>query len=290
MSFTQNIKENVSKITNQCDRCDLAELSAICKLCTNYQGNKAFIVTENEAVAELIQNLFKKVFKREIYYKNRNGSFRFYPDYEFFVGEFADKLMLFGDDYKNLLEKECCKAAYIRGAFLGGGSVSDPDSRYHLEFDARYEAYANQLLNILSELGISSKVTYRKGRYIVYIKGYEQIAGVLGIIGDISAAMEFYNKIAEKDLRNNANRRANCEIANIDKIARAFAQQEAAIKKIENTVGLTTLPKPLFEMAKLRIENPFDTLAELGEKANPPIGKSGVNHRLKRITEIAGKL
>jgi len=290
MSFTQNIKENVSKITNNCSTCDIAELSALCKLCTNYQGGKIFIVTENEAVAECIQHLFKKVFAKEMDYKNRNGNFRFYPEREFFVGEACDKLMLFGSDSSGLLKKDCCRAAYIRGAFLGGGSVSDPNSRYHLEFDARYETYANQLLDVLAACGIQSKMTYRKGRYIVYIKGYEQIAGVLGIVGDISAAMELYNKIAEKDLRNNANRRANCEVANIDKIAKAFAQQSAAIKKIEKTVGLSSLPKPLFEMAKLRMENPLDTLTELGEKANPPIGKSGVNHRLKRIEEISEKL
>ena len=173
---------------------------------------------------------------------------------------------------------------------MGGGSVSNPNSRYHMEFDARYEVYANQLLNILKNSGISAKVTYRKGRYIVYIKEYEQIAGVLGIIGDFTAAMELYNTTIEKDLRNNANRRANCEVANIDKIAKTAAQQIKAIRRIEKTPEFSFLPESLKEIARLRVENPFDSLKELGEKTSPPIGKSGVNHRLKRIAQIAEKL
>lgn len=290
MSFTQNIKENISKIENKCAFCDVAELSALCKLCTNYQGGQVFIATENEAVAERVYTLFKSVFEITVDYKNKNGNFRFYPDFDFFAETMADKLMLFGEDYEKIVEKDCCRAAYIRGAFLGGGSVSNPNSRYHMEFDARYEVYANQLLNILKGCGISAKVTYRKGRYIVYIKGYEQIAGVLGIIGDFTAAMELYNTTIEKDLRNNANRRRNCEVANIDKIAKTAAQQIAAIRKIEKTPEFSLLPDSLKEMARLRKENPFDSLKELGEKTNPPIGKSGVNHRLKRIAEIAEKL
>ncbi|MBR4723881.1 MAG: DNA-binding protein WhiA [Clostridia bacterium] len=290
MSFTQNIKENISKITNQCPLCDISELSALCKLCINNQAGEIFISTENEAVAERIQNLFKRVFKTDIDYKNKNGNFRFYPDFDFFTETMADRLMLFGSEYKKIVPKDCCRQAYVRGAFLGGGSVSNPDLRYHMEFDARYEVYANQLLEILKDLGISAKITYRKGRYIVYIKGYEQIAGVLGIIGDVSAAMEFYNTTIEKDLRNNANRRANCEVANIDKIAKTAAAQIKAIRKLEKTPEFSALPESLKEMARLRIENPFDSLLELSEKTNPHIGKSGVNHRLKKITDMAEKL
>ena len=290
MSFTQNIKENISKITNQCAFCDTAELSALCKLCINNQAREIFISTENEAVAERIQYLFRRVFGSNIEYRNKNGNFRFYPDFDFFTDTMADRLMLFGGEYEKIVPNECCRAAYIRGAFLGGGSVSNPDSRYHMEFDARYEVYANQLLNILKDFDISAKVTYRKGRYIVYIKGYEQIAGVLGIIGDVSAAMEFYNTTIEKDLRNNANRRANCEIANIDKVAKTAAIQIKAIRKLAKTPEFSTLPESLKEMARLRVENPFDSLLELSEKTNPHIGKSGVNHRLKKITEMAEKL
>ena len=133
MSFTQNIKENISKIGNKCSFCDIAELSALVKLCTNYQGGEIFIVTENEAVADRLQVLFGRVFEKKLDYTNKNGSFRFYPDFDFFVTEMAETLMLFGEAYDKLVPNECCRAAYIRGAFLGGGSVSDPNSRYHME-------------------------------------------------------------------------------------------------------------------------------------------------------------
>lgn len=290
MSFTQNIKEDISKIRNQCKFCDVAELSAIVKLCANYQGGEIFIVTETDAVAERLQLLFGRVFGKKLDYTNKNGSFRFCPELEFFVSEVTDRLALFGEAYEQLIPNECCGMAYIRGAFLGGGSISDPNSRYHLEFDARYEVYANQINEILAKFGINSKITYRKGRFIVYIKDYEQIADVLGIMGDVTAVMDFYNVTAEKNMRNIRNRRANCEAANIDKIAKTVAEQRVAIQKIQKTIGVSQLPAPLQEIIRLRIENPFDSLKELGEKANPPIGKSGVNHRLKRIAEIAEKL
>lgn len=290
MSFTQNIKETISKIHNQCDFCDIAELSAIVKLCTNYQGGEILIVTENDAVAERLQMLFGRVFSKKLEYTNKNGSFRFYPGLDFFASEMSDRLMLFGGEYDALIPNECCGAAYIRGAFLGGGSVSDPSSRYHMEFDARYEVYANQLLEILANSGIKAKITYRKGRFIVYIKGYEQIADVLGIMGDVNAVMDFYNTTIEKNIRNRVNRLANCEVANIDKITKTAAQQEAAIRKIQKTIGFASLPEPLKEIAELRLDNPSDSLKELGEKTNPPIGKSGVNHRLKRLEEMAEKL
>ena len=157
--------------------CDIAELSAICKLCTNSQGGEIFTVTESEAVAERIKALFSRVFAKEIYCKNKNGSFRFCYDTEFFTDVVAEKLMLFGGGYEKLLKKECCKRAYLRGAFLGGGSVSDPNSRYHLEFDARYEAYAEELCGILKECGVNGKITCRKGRYIVYVNRLRACSG-----------------------------------------------------------------------------------------------------------------
>ena len=290
MSFTQNIKENISKIKNKCDFCDTAELSALTKLCTNYQQGEIIIITENDAVASRIQYLFGCVFDTDIGYVNKNGTYRFCPDFDFFVNTAADRLMLFGSEYEGLMPYECCRQAYLRGAFLGGGSVSNPDSRYHLEFDARYEVYAYQLCEILENMGIKSKVTYRKGRYIVYIKECEAIADVLGVLGDVSAAMEFYNALIEKRLRNDANRRLNCDMANIDKITKSSAQQVMAVKKIEKEKRLSELPDTLREIAMLRVQYPSDSLKELGEKTNPPIGKSGVNHRLKRLIEIADKL
>lgn len=290
MSFTQNIKAQLSKIENTCDFCDIAELSSVVKVCTSYRDGQVTVTTENEDVAERIRELFEKVFSRPIDYINRNGSFRFCPDIEFFTDCMALRLMLFNTGDAEITPLECCKAAYIRGAFLGCGSMPDPKKRYHLEFDAKHESYAHQIQVTLNELGIASKITCRKGRYVVYVKEYEAIADILGCMGAVGAAMELYNVSIEKEIRNAANRQANCEIANIDKITNAAFQQIECIKKIEKTIGFDELPNTLSEIAKVRLRYPDESLKELGEHLNPPIGKSGVNHRLKRIMEIAAEL
>lgn len=290
MSFTQNIKAQLSHIDNDCDFCDIAELSSIAKVCTAFRDSGIAVVTENEDVAERIRFLFGRVFSMELDYINRNGTFKFDIDEDFFAEQFAQRLMLFNEYDAEVTPYECCREAYIRGAFLGGGSMSDPKVRYHLEFDCRHEAYANQLRDLFGEIGIVSKITCRKGRYIVYIKDYESIADVLGCMGDVGAAMDLYNISIEKEIRNRVNRQQNCELANIDRVTKTASHQIECIKKIEKYMGFDNLPETLREIAKVRVAYPEDSLKELGERLSSPIGKSGVNHRLKRIIEIAEKL
>lgn len=290
MSFTKKIKNQLSKAENTCDFCDMAELSALVKLCAGYRDGAVTVVTENEDVAERMGILFERVFSKKAEWVHKNGSFRFCPDLDFFAENMAIRLMLFNTGDAEITPLDCCRAAYIRGAFLGGGSMSDPRVRYHMEFDAKYEGYAEQIRNILSELGISSKITCRKGRYVVYVKEYEAIADILGLCGAVGAAMELYNISIEKEIRNTANRQANCELANIDKITNASFAQLESIKKIEKTIGFSELPEALREIAEIRKKYPDESLKELGEHLNPPIGKSGVNHRLKRIMDIAAEL
>ena len=248
------------------------------------------ITTENEDVAARIQYLFERVFQKPIDYINKNGTFRFCPDFEFFADNIATRLLLFnvGDD--EITPMECCKSAYVRGAFLGGGSMLDPKKRYHMEFDTKHESYAMQLQEILGSFGILAKITCRKGRYVVYVKEYEAIADILGIIGAVGAAMELYNVSIEKEIRNTVNRQANCEIANIEKVTKTASLQIESIKKIEKHLGLDNLPETLREIAEIRCKYPDESLKELGERLNPPIGKSGVNHRLKRIMAMAEEL
>ena len=290
MSFTQNIKAQLARTENNCDFCDIAELSSIVKLCTSYTAQKIVISTENEDVADRIQYLSERVFSRSIEKINRNGMFRFYPDLEFFMSEMAPRLLLFNSGKAEITPLECCRAAYVRGAFLGGGSVSDPKVRYHMEFDAKHENYAEQLCSVLAELGIGSKITERKRHFIVYIKEYEAIADILGIMGAVGAAMELYNISIEKDIRNAVNRQANCEIANIERTTKTASLQIEAIRKIEKHMPLSALPDALSEIAALRIKYPEESLKELGQRLSPTLGKSGVNHRLKRIMEISQKL
>lgn len=290
MSFTKDIKEQLSKIENTCDFCDIAELSSIIKVCAGYREGGVFITTENEDVARRIDELIERVFSKKIDFVCKNGCYRFCPNFEFFTDSMAVRLLLFNSGDADITPIDCCRAAYIRGAFLGSGSMSDPKTRYHMEFDAKHESYANQIKSVLSELGVQAKITCRKGRYVVYIKEYEAIADVLGCMGAVGAAMELYNISIEKEIRNAANRQANCELANIDKITNTAFAQIDSIKKIEKTIGFAGLPETLREIAEIRCKYPDESLKELGEHLNPQIGKSGVNHRLKRIMAIAEKL
>lgn len=290
MSFTKNLKAQLCKTENSCRLCDIAELSSIVRLCTTYRGDGVIFSTENEDVAERFGILFERVFKKQLDYVNRNGNFRADIDFDFFTGEMAERLCLFEAANKNLTPRECCRGAYLRGAFLGGGSMLNPKTRYHMEFDSKHEGNAERICALLKRKGIAAKITKRKGRYVVYIKEYAAIADALGAMGAVSAAMELYNVSIEKELRNTANRQANCEIANIEKTTRTAVSQIEAIKKIEKYIGFDELPETLREIADLRCRYPDESLKELGERLNPPIGKSGVNHRLKRIEAIAETL
>lgn len=290
MSFTKKIKAQLSRIDNRCDECNVSELSAIVRVCTSYRDGKVVITTENENVKERIELLFLRLFDVGISHSCRNDVFKFFPDTDFFTDVVAEKLKLFADDDFELAPFECCKAAYIRGAFLGGGSMLDPRTRYHLEFDAKHEGTAEQIRDILGEMGITAKITKRKEHFIVYLKEYEAIADILGAMGAVGAAMDLYNISIEKELRNAANRQANCEIANIERTTKTAFLQIESIKKVEKKIGFSNLPETLRQIALVRLEYPYESLKELGERLNPPIGKSGVNHRLKRIMEMAEKL
>ena len=173
---------------------------------------------------------------------------------------------------------------------MGGGSISDPKKNYHLEFDAKNKSDAAILIEVLKAEGISAKSTVRKNHAIVYVKGYEAIADVLGLMGAGNASMEIYNVSIEKEIRNDINRIMNCESANMDKVAKAYGKHILAIDKVCATVGLDSLPDTLKEIALVRMEYPDETLSELGARLEKPIGKSGVNHRLNRIIAIAEKI
>lgn len=182
------------------------------------------------------------------------------------------------------------KRAYIRGAFLGGGSISNPEKAYHLEFVTHNDSYAHNISKIINSYGLDSKVIQRKNSYIVYIKEGEQIIDLLNIIGAHSSLLELENVRIMKEMRNNVNRLVNCETANLSKTVNAAVRQVESIKLIQNEIGLQRLPKNLRDVAELRLKFPDESLKELGEMLNPPVGKSGVNHRLRRIEKIADEL
>lgn len=191
---------------------------------------------------------------------------------------------------QDLVRTDERKKAYIKGAFLGSGSVSNPEKAYHLEFVANSEEYARELMELVNTYGLSAKVIGRKNAYIVYLKEGEQIVDLLSIIGAFNSLFEFENVRIVKDMRNNVNRLVNCETANLSKTVNAAVRQVESIRLIEKEIGLGRLPKPLREIAEVRLEYPDESLKDLGEMLNPPVGKSGVNHRLRKIEKIAEEL
>lgn len=289
MSFSSDVKERLCKTSNECEFCKRAELAAIVRYAGKIKEDELLLTSENEAVARcIVELLFENTgIDAKYSYSSQKRLYEVLVTDISVIENILDLIMISDEDYEELIPFDCCRGAYIRGAFLGGGSISDPKKSYHMEFDARFLQEAERLVKILEKAGLNAKVTSRKERSIVYIKDYTTIADVLSLIGDVTSAFDIYNISVEKDLRNSINRIMNCENANTDKIADAYKKHLSAIDKIKRTIGLSKLPEVLQEIAKVRVEYPEDSLKELGERLEKPIGKSGANHRLNRLVEIA---
>ena len=311
MSFSLKVKNEVCKHIEINKQEAIAELSAIMKvsgtlLFTNKQFNFK-ITTENAAIARLVFKILKEHFgiHTEIMIK-KNNSLKKNNIYIILISEeegvksllkevgiIKETINVFSLDYnipKNIIECDECRRAYIRGAFLGGGSISNPEKTYHLEFVTHNEDYAKDLSNLINSYNLNSKVIKRKNSYIIYLKEGEQIVDLLNIIGAHASLLELENVRIMKEMRNNVNRLVNCETANLSKTVNAAVRQVESIKFIEREIGLGRLPKNLRDVAELRIKYPDESLRELGKMLNPPVGKAGVNHRLRRIEKIADEL
>lgn len=189
-----------------------------------------------------------------------------------------------------VIQQSCCRRAFIRGAFLSSGSISDPEKFYHFEIVCATEEKAEQLKNIIATFGLEAKIVKRKRYYVVYIKEGNQIVDILNVMEAPVTLMELENIRILKDMRNSVNRQVNCETANINKTVSAAVKQIEDIEYIKDTIGLDNLPDNLREIARERLERPEATLKELGEALDPPVGKSGVNHRLRKLCDLAGRL
>lgn len=311
MSFSAKVKREVCRITELERREAIAILGGIMKvsgtlsLGTNKQISFK-TTTENPAIARLIFKLLKDYFdihtrllvKRSNSLK-KNNVYMVVITEEMGVKNFLREIAILKDeDYialeyeipERIIATEEYKRAFIRGAFLGGGSISNPEKTYHLEFVTHNEDYAKQLSKVVNSYNLNSKVIKRKNSYVVYLKEGEQIVDVLNIIGAHSNLLYLENVRIMKEMRNNVNRLVNCETANLSKTVNAAVRQIESIKLIEREIGLQRLPKNLREVAEFRVRYPDVSLKELGSMLEPPVGKSGVNHRLRRIEKIAGEL
>ncbi|MBU5485172.1 DNA-binding protein WhiA [Clostridium sp. MSJ-11] len=312
MSFSAKVKNEVCRYTNLTREEALAQLSAIMRVSGTliFSGNKQLglkITTENPAIARLVFKILKEYFNihTKIMVKKSN-SFKKNNVYIIVIGEDIDVkeflketevlkgeegiLVLNYDISSNMIKDDKTRRAYIRGAFLGGGSISNPEKTYHLEFVTNNSNYADNLSKVINTYGLNAKVIQRKNSYIVYLKEGEQIIDLLNIIGAHSSLLELENVRIMKEMRNNVNRLVNCETANLSKTVNAAVRQAESIKLIQQEIGLKRLPQNLREIAELRLKFPDESLKELGEMLNPPVGKSGVNHRLRKIEKIAEEL
>lgn len=286
MSFSQSVKEELGRHMSAARHCQLAELAAIMHFCgqigLDKNGNYTIgFQTENETVSRKGFTLLKKTY-------NIN------TDVEIGEEQMREIFSKIGDLDEPvsplLIKNSCCQRAFLRGAFLSVGSLSDPSKGYHLEFVCTDGKKAGQLQSVLQGFGIDGKIVLRKKYHVVYLKEGESIVDLLNVCEAHVALMEFENLRILKEMRNSINRRVNCEAANITKTVNAATRQIEDIEYIRDHGGLQRLPQNLREMAEIRLEYPEASLKELGEYLEPPVGKSGVNHRLRKLSEFAEKL
>ncbi|MDR2183381.1 MAG: DNA-binding protein WhiA [Clostridiales bacterium] len=269
MSFSSKVKREIFKHIGP-RHCRIAELSAIIDSCGKF-APVFEIKTENG----LVRAKFEKFTSMDF---NRNDD-NWLAKMMFACGPANGRPV-------GATKSECCKKAYVRGAYLSAGTMANPAGAYHMEFAVSPGAIAH-ITEIFAFFGLAPKIHRRKSQQILYFKEAEQIATVLNIIGAHVALMEFENCRVGKDVNNAINRAANAEAANADKVVAASAKQSRDILDIQNLVGLSVLDDALAQVAQIRMDNPLLSLEGIGKKLDPPISKSGVNHRLKKIAQIA---
>ncbi|MGI6085068.1 MAG: DNA-binding protein WhiA [Acetivibrionales bacterium] len=307
MSFSMEIKRELTRIENTNICCKEFELTGIIRSGIALKNNKGkprlIFITEN---ASLSRHLYARV--KELYKNNpeifvlKTRRFRTHTVYRLeFTHLIADEIKTVlkkmgisleeaGEklSYENIeINNRCCRRAYLRGCFMATGSISDPGRSYHLEITFPDLLLALEYIDLLKEFGVESRHIVRKGHYLVYLKEGQEIVDFLNVIGAHNALMKLENIRILKDMRNQVNRIVNCETANLEKTVNASIRHVDNIRFIDGIRGLESLPENLREIARLRLENPDVSLAELGKMLNPVLSKSGVNHRLKKIDNIA---
>ncbi|MBQ2679527.1 MAG: DNA-binding protein WhiA [Firmicutes bacterium] len=311
MSFSSNVKNELSHHFGKARHCNVAELAAIINLCGQILSIRGQIClkiqTEKVYIARKYFTLLKKTFNIDSEVSVRNNTrLKKNKVYTLIVKDQKkiEKLMRetgFQKDSEpefslekhidaDIVKRVCCKRAFIRGAFLAAGSLSDPEKSYHMEFVNQSRDMAESMRDIINSFGMDSKIVERKGHSIVYLKEGEQIVDLLNIMEAHVSLMELENVRILKDMRNSVNRRVNCEAANIGKIVKASVKQTDNIRYIMENMDISELPDTLIETAELRLKYPDASLKELGDMMCPKVGKSGVNHRLRKLNEIANEL
>jgi conserved hypothetical protein len=306
MSFAAQTKKELTMIeADTC--CERAELSALIRMNGSVSVSSRKVVldisTENAAIARRIYSLVKRHFavhtellvRKKMRLKKNNVYIVRIPTK---VQEILSELRIVSEGFvfnlgidKDIIKKSCCKRSYLRGAFLAGGSVNNPEgSSYHLEISSMYEEHCEALVELANKFELNARCIERKKGFVFYIKEGEKIIELLNIIGAHQALFKFEDVRIMRDMRNSVNRIVNCETANLNKTIGAAVRQIDNIKLLQKEIGLNNLPDKLREVAEIRLQHPDMNLKEVGEMLKGTVSKSGVNHRLRKIDELAEKI
>ena len=297
LSFSAGAKAEICRILPNRECCALAECFGILLYCNSFGQDGIRIITESREFGLILPKLFKKAF---------NVTFDNFPSLESpgkLVFQITDPEKIsgimesFGFSFQDTLvlhvnlpvvEDDCCKAAFLRGAFLAGGSVTDPEKGYHMELATTHQSVARQTYTLIQEItGIEAKAAKRGGGQVLYLKNSDQVADFLAFLGASVAAMGIMEARLEKELNNKVNRRCNCDDANTSKVVEAAQEQITAIRVLEERGLLENLPAKLKQAADARLQHPSSSLTELAGMMDPPITKPAMNHRLKKLMDMA---
>lgn len=298
MSFSSQAKAELCTLRLDKKCCAVAESYGVLLYGNSFSAKEIRIITASRDFAARLPKLFKRAFSLSfdiLPAENTTGK-------SSFVITDPEKIKRIFDVYGaevdatlshhvnfGVLEEDCCRTAFIRGAFLAGGSVTDPEKRYHLELATPHHNVSRETYSVLIELGFSPKEAERSGNSLLYFKQADAIADFFTTIGATNTAMGIMTAKVEKDMRNTITRRVNCDSANADKVVNAAQEQLEAIRFIVKEYGIDSLPEPLKDAALLRIANPEASLSDLAKLSYPPVTKSCISHRLKKIMSIASK-
>lgn len=306
MSYSNDVKNELARIIPERECCRIAELAALIALSGSVNqenGLNIRLLTENAATARKIFKTFKEIYhiqpkvkvenrrhfsKTRVYIINTPVDQHIEPLQE--LGLSQDRQSILHQVQWSLLNRACCRRAYLRGLFLAGGFINRPGADYHLEVMTFDSKMAEDMEKIFDRMKITARTSERKNNLVVYVKDSEKIVDFLRMVGASTALLDFENIRIIKSVRNNVNRQVNCETANLIKTVDASLRQVELIKKLNNTGGVEQIPQRLKTLAMLRIDYPDCTLKELGAMMNPPLSKSGVAYRMRKLEKLAEEL
>jgi len=296
MSFSYNTKTEICKHLPDSRCCAVAECYGMLLYGNTFSAREIRIITGNKSLGERLGELFLRAFAVSFDILPESGK----TGKQAYIINDPDKLLRIFEAYgfspENLLahhvnlgvlEEECCRRSFARGAFLTGGAITNPEKSYHLELVTDHFNVSRETYSLLLDMGFSPKETARGGNYITYFKQSSAIEDFLTLIGAPLHAMELMSAKIEKDMRNSVNRKVNCDTANVAKTVDASAAQVKAIRKIELAGAFAALPEKLRQTAQLRLQHPELSIKELADISTPPVTKSCLNHRLRKLVELS---